>query len=337
MHLMPLRVDEDRVLYSILKARSLRELGRLSGVSHSTAKRIIEGFTRKGGLLPVFDDEYFGLARVVYVSQAKRLPSYLPYGSMLVERLESHRGGYVVVVGYIPRDLVSKYLEDLKGKLGEGEVYYGREVAYWVPVEALRHLLPSRLIQLPELVEEILPRFEKPKPLRMPDQIDLELLTGKLIYGPFVRAWEIMKRLESMLGHPIPSYQTISYHYRLHLAPGWLYTTFYEVKDASKAPRVTLMFKGREASKVAKALALLPVSGTSYIDGRRAIYMGQLDPAYLPEIYGLFHAYRVELLEGLFFVKEHFKLEQPLLWRFLNENNSGWVWVEERVRIPSHG
>ncbi|MEZ0346367.1 MAG: hypothetical protein ABWK01_07440 [Infirmifilum sp.] len=331
---MPLRIDESRVLYSIPKARSIRELGRLAGVSHSTAKRVVDDLSSRGSFLIVVDDEYFGFTHVVFIAPFKRVPGSLPYGSRMALSASSPGGYYIIVVGYVPAALSSLYVKGLQEALGKGEVLVTSEVTYWVPLERLRNLRQGEVDVLAEKLEDFLPRFKKPEKNRMPDAIDLELLTGKLMFGPYARAWEIIKKLSHLLWHPLPSYQSVSYHYRLHFYPGWLYTTYHEKRDPSKAPKVALLLKGREAGRVAKALASLPVWGVAYTAKRAAVYLGQLEVGYLQAAYDLAHSYGVKVQDGLMLVKNEVDLGVPHLWRFLDDETKKWVWVRDRVRVP---
>jgi len=333
---MPILVDEMRLLYSLPFARSLRELARLAGVSPNTAVKFYNQWSLRGSFIMVPDDAYFGFARVVYIAEKASWPGSLPYGSLEVMTLSSPRGEHTLVHGLVPRVLVEDYVRDLAATLGEGGALVAQEVQHWVPISKLQGLRPVDAERLPKLVDSLLPELKRAEPLDMPDVWDLVYLTGKMMLGPFARPSYLLRRLQPLFWLPIPAQTTRSYHYKLHFLPGWLYTTFRERRRPQEAVKVALELEGKDAARVAKALALLPAWGVSFIADRRAVYVGQVDAAFLPSVYDILHGWRAEAVRGLLFAKSHLELDKPLLWRFLSDDGKAWVMVEERARVPSY-
>ncbi len=333
---MPVIVDERPLLYAVPRARSLRELARIAGVAATTAIKFYQHRSRRGKFFIVPDDAYYGLARVVFIAEKAKWPGSLPYGSLSLHVLSSPSREHALVIGLVPQALARNYVDDLHATLGEGRAFIAQEVQHWLPLKELQGLRPEKVAKLPGIVDSILPKFERPEPLKMPDFYDLVYLTGKMMLGPYPRPKTILEKLQHLHWAEIPSHTVISYHYRVHFLPGWLYTTYHEYRDPGKAPVVALELEGKDAPRVAKALALLPAWGSSYIAGRWALYVGQVEASFLPYVYELLHEWRAEATRGLMFVKASVELDTPLLWKFLSGDEKTWVWVEERARVPSH-
>lgn len=332
---MPLRVDESRVLYALPRARGLRDISRRVGVAHSTVRRVLQSFSRRGELFAVFDYAYFGLTTVVYVSEGGSTPGSLPYGSHTVVELASLRGKHTAVLGLVPRPLARLYAEAAREAVGEGRFIEASEELHWLPIEELARAGAHAAAKLPERLGEVLGWVKRPAPLGMPDHVDLVLLTGKMLYGPFARAYSIAEKLAPLARMPPLSHQSTSYHFRRHVRPGWLYTTVRLRREPREAPLVALELRGVDAARVAKALALLPFWGSAYAGEREALYLGQVSCDLLPTVYELLQTHRVDAPEGLMLATREVKLGVPLFWRFLDEDGSRWRWVEERVRVPS--
>ncbi|QOJ78828.1 hypothetical protein IG193_08795 [Infirmifilum lucidum] len=326
---MGFRVDVERLLYALPYSRTLRELARNSKVSHTAARRIVRELSTEGAFRFVPDDSFYGLTRLV--AFVDRVPRRLPFTTTGVRSLVSQEGMHTLVMAYLPEALAGKYVESLSEEAGVLEWFVTRDYVAWLPRPELRGVSPGEFDGLVDRAPEYIPPRTNLRPLAVPDQIDLVLLWGKLLMGPFARPTEIYSRASREEGLPAVSKQVLSYHYRAHVQPGWRYSTYFKYISSEELPFVAYYVRGREAERVARALALLPNLGMSLIGDGRALYMGQLQCRYHTLFAEIPQSYGVEAT--LMFMKLDLRLDVPRLWRLLDAEHRKWRWVEEKVEV----
>jgi len=313
------------LLLALPRARSLRELARLSRLSLSTVERLVDKMKRDGKFKFVPDDDFFGLARVVAFAPGDAEIKKVPIGTNYVRCFRTYSGTVKVIGAYVPRALAPNYIADLKKHVEIAEHFTSTEYASWIPTaETL-----AEEVDITKLSEKAsLGKAQKDGAIygRVPDDVDMKLLVGKFVYGPFARPAEILIKLSRHVKIKLLPKQTLSYHYRNHLLPGWRATTYHEYKDEKQVPFVGLYLKGPEAGKVAKVLAMLPYSGVAAISENEAFYMGQLKCGVHPQVAELVTVHDAEAPFGLMFMKFELVSWIPPLWVFVKKEGKAWSW-----------
>jgi len=321
------------LLLALPRARSLRELARLSRLSLSTVERLVDKMKQDGNFKLVPDDDFFGLARVVAFAPGDAEVKKVPIGTNYVRCFRTYSGPVKVIGAYVPRALAPNYIADLKKHVEIAGHFTSTEYAAWIPTaETL-----AEEVDITKLSERVLVAGEGRKDEasrgRVPDDVDLKLLVGKLVYGPFIRAAEILIKLSRRVKIKLLPKQTLSYHYRNHLLPGWRATTYHEYKDEKQVPFVGLYLKGKEAGKVAKILAMLPYSGVAAIAENKAFYMGQLKCSLYPQVAELVAVHNAKAPFGLMYMKLELVSWIPPLWVFVKKEGKKWRWRWHRKSL----
>ena len=296
------------------------------------------------------DDGYFGLVRVAVFSLEGVVPGRLPPGTVAVREFLAAGSRVVAVLGLVPFELRSRFLGELGGEMRLDFVVEAWEYRTWAPREGLMVFSsPTQYVHVMDRLWEVFegerargpPRYVAGP--RVPDEVDLKILAGKLAWGPFARPGEILARVSQFTGERAAySRQVVSYHYRRHVLPGWVCNTFHMFVDASEVPFVAAVLRGREAAALARVLVYLPYSGVAYVGDGCAFYLGQVSCRALRDFYALVSSADVEFPFGLMVMKFHLKSWVPFLWRFLGERGGKRVWrwpekVELRLRGGSRG
>jgi hypothetical protein len=91
--------------------------------------------------------------------------------------------------------------------------------------------------------------------------------------------------------------------------------------------------KGSDAERVARALALLPLLGMSFIGEKQALYMGQPLCGYHSLFLEIPQTYNVEAPYGVSYMKLDFYTDVPRLWEMLDRDKKEWKWPEHKIPI----
>ncbi|MGC9146823.1 MAG: hypothetical protein ACP5GL_03225 [Infirmifilum sp.] len=324
------RIDVKKLLYALPHSRTLRELARNAGVSHTAVRRLLKELSTQGRFRVITDDSFWGLTRVIVLDQEGRVPRHVPPGTTGLRTLISEQGSGTLIMSYIPKRLVDKYMETLREEVDVSEWFTSKEYIAWLPNPELEAVTPKDFEKLVDRSAEYVPPRTRAKPLSMPDEYDLILLWGKLLYGPFTRPSDIFSKIR---GVESPSKQVLSYHYRAHFQPGWRYTTYFKLESTMEAPFIVYYLKGIESERVAKALALLPGHGMSFIGENHAIYMGQPLCGYHPLFLEIPQTYNVEAPYGISYMKLDLYTDVPRLWEMLDRDKKEWKWPEHKIPI----
>jgi len=329
---MVVRIDVKRLLYALPHSRTLRELARNAKVSHTAVRRVVKELSKEGEFRVVTDDNFYNLTRIV--AFVDTVPERLPFGTTGVRLFNSLEGKKVLVMAYIPRPLAEDYIKSLSEEAHVLDWFASTDYVAWLPHPELESVTPRDFDSLVDRAHELIPLRTNLRPLATMDQIDLVLLWGKLLLGPFARPTEIFNRLLAE-GERVeaPSKQVLSYHYRVHIQPGWRYNTYFKYTSQEELPFTAYYMKGKEAEKVARALALLPTHGLAIIGQGRALYLGQPLCAYHPLLVEIPQTYVVEPLT--MYMKLDLYTDVPRLWKLLDPETKRWRWVEEKIPVKA--
>ncbi|MGB9786167.1 MAG: hypothetical protein ACPLRJ_02690 [Infirmifilum uzonense] len=327
------RIDVKKILYALPHSRTLRELARNAGVSHTAVRRLLKELSTQGRFRVVTDDGFWGLTRVIAFDEEGRIPRQVPFGTTGLRTIVSEQGSGTLVMSYIPKRLVDKYMETLREEVDVSEWFSSKEYIAWLPNPELEAVTPKDFEKLVDRSAEYVPPKTRAKPLNMPDEYDLILIWGKLVYGPFARPSDIFSKIE---GVEMPSKQVLSYHYRVHIEPGWRYTTYFEIANVEEIPFVFYYLRGSEAERVARALALLPGHGMSFIGEHSALYIGQPLCGYHPLFLDIPQNYDVVAPYGVAYMKLDLYTSVPRLWKLLDREKKEWRWLGEKIPITLH-
>ena len=284
---------EEKIVRNLTSARSLRELARLSETSLSTVQYVLQRLTKRGEIRWIPRHSFFGLIKVGMVFDIEEtLPTLseeaLPNGVAATYELLGLGRRYLFVSGVFPRKLLDKALRKVEGilNLKLGEKVLAREYIVRYPgIRTLRGDADEK--QLKNLLERSRIPLRESEPPRVPDKIDLMLLAGKETFGPFIRLNEIYRKLGKQAGLVNISRQVLSYHYKHHVLPGWLYNTFIEYLPTSEIPLRLIILKGRDAPALARALMRIEHALEAYIDRYSALVIAQYPCNLLRLVYEL--------------------------------------------------
>ena len=325
---------EYKFIVNLPSSRSLRGLANKTGISVSGALEIKKRLERRGKFHSVFNYRFFGLTPVAIIGR-EPVPSEFPLGTLTVRRL-SGIGRYVLVTGLVPDEFVASFVSMLDMDIAA--FVKGTAFLKWLPNEACTglsdHILEPRWEGLKEksLFIEKLETLET----RVPDIIDAIILWGKIKYGPFYSVKKIIREAlkvdEYLKGL---TKQAVSYHYRRHVLPGWLYNTFIPRLSMEHIPLRIYYLEGRDAYLVALTLAHLPYFYTTYIDHGKVLVTGQV-PCWMEyELYDkVLSVMDIKLpLGGLLASAPDVVFEIPKLWRYLESKGRRWTWKWKREKL----
>jgi len=331
-----------KVIFHLSYAKTIRELARLTKIPPTTVQNILAKLTKIGKIKFVPDYSYFGLINLAVIVQSN-YPIQLRKSIIGTKAVREFRGiGFkaTVIRALVPYVLKQKYLEELKNTI-DGDiiaVVESKEYISWKPDEDIMVYLDfNRLTPVIDKLFKILEQEKTPPQYRpnnkTPDEIDLKILAGKLAWGPYIRPYTIIKKLNTLENKPIPPKQTISYHYINHVLKGWKYNTYHIYYPSNKIPFMALYLKGPEAPALARALMTFPVSFYAYIDTDQAYLSVQYPCHILNDIFNLTSAANVEAPLGIMTMKLALKSKSPKLWKFLCKvgRRYEWRWPVEAV------
>lgn len=329
---------EWRVLESIPRALSIRQLARIAGVSVSTAHRII----RKMDYLKVrflVKYEKTGLLPLLVLLPNRPIFKLPPYSRTL--RTVRADKTYHVVTALVPFPHLDRYLSELPYK--PLVVVKGYEVEGWRPDAGLTKYDAGLLRPSTEKLD--LYKLSKPvyswHHIEVPDPIDLAILTFKL-GDAFMTLKKIVEKasvVDSSFREVSP--QLISYHYRRHVLRMWKYNAPRLCWDMRERPLWIFYLEGAKSHIAARAIVNFPGMRTTYIDEDKAIVAGQPSTETLYHIYSILTELDVRMPLGPFFVveDEYYAVEKTsYLWLYLREGRWSWpseVSVKRVVARPS--
>ncbi len=335
---------EWELIQALTQSLTLRDLAKKTGFSLSTTWRIFKNLYRKGAYYYVFDTRRFRLCYLAVISAYdEHGENEWPQGTLSIRKLWGLKP-YTLFSALIPYCFIDKYLKSLNADLVT--VVRGLEVHWWRPDSGGSLLMPRGGL-VPFLSETLKEKYfeEKysrpPEPppdnLTVPDPIDMAILVKKLQAGPFARPIEGVRYAANVdPSFPRVSEKTVSYHYRKHVLPSWLYNTFVPYLPITDVPLRIFYFEGREAPAVARMLITLPYFITALVDVNCSLLTGQT-PAWMMEtIYRVVSSFDVEApLCQPVMSSENIAKFIPHLWKFLKKTGKGWKWSwpEEKVRV----
>ncbi len=331
-------------IQALTQARTLRELARKTGLSVSTAWRIFNNLYKKGAYYYIFNTRKFGLCYLAVISTyPENGENEWPQGTLTVRKIWGLKP-YTLFSALIPCTFVSEYIKSLNADIVT--VIRGLEVYRWRPDSGGSILMPGKGLMpfLSKTLEELyfkeknaVPPKELPDRIEAPDPIDLAILVRKLQAGPFARPIEGVKYAASVDPlFPRVSEKTVSYHYRRHVLPGWLYNTFIPYLPITDVPLRVFYFEGREAPALARILINLPYFITALVDVNASLLTGQTPPWMMETVYRVISSFDVEApLCQLVMSSRSIAKFIPHLWKFLKETRRGWTWhwPKEKVRV----
>ena len=324
---MRISYREWRVLESIPRALSIRQLARIAGVSVSTAHRIV----RKMDYLRVrflVKYEETGLLPLLVLLPNRPIFKLPPYSRAL--RTVRADKTYHVVTALVPFSHLDRYLSELPYK--PLVVVKGYEVEGWRPDAGLTKydaglLRPStEKLDLYKLSKPVYPWHR----IGAPDPIDLAILTFKL-GDAFITLKKIVEKasaVDSSFREVSP--QLISYHYRRHVLRMWKYNAPRLYWDVRERPLWIFYLEGAKSHVAARAIVNFPGMRTTYIDDNKAVVAGQPSTETFYHIYSILTELDVRMPLGPFFVveDEYYAVEKTsYLWLYLREGR--WSWPSE--------
>jgi len=333
------------IMLNIPRAKTLRELARLSGVALSTVQRYLTKLRKYGSIKFVPDDAHFGLIRLsVMLLQRKEVnPSYrlAPIGTMSIRKFVGIGRKILLVTAYLPHVFVDTYLKELYN-LVDHEVLgivHAKEYLTWKPeLFVLNAYHSNNHAKLIKKVYSMLENDKKPVDYRpskkIPDFIDLKILTGRLALGPYGKVSNQLAWLMKYFGESWNiTKQALSYHYRTHVLKGWKFNTFNFYLPHEKVPFSLLYLVGDEAPALARALMIIPHSISAYVDEKAAVLLTQYPDFLQRYLYEVASTAKVEIPYGPFIMKLSLSKYIPPFWRFIEENDKKikWKWPEENL------
>ena len=284
---------EEKIIRNLTSARSLRELARLSETSLSTVQYVLRRLTKRGEIRWIPRYAFFGLIKVgmiFYIEETFLTISEeaLPNGVAATYELLGLGRRYLFVSSVFPRKLLDKASRKVRKILNlkfVGKVLAREYIVKHSGIQTLSDDADEQ--QLKNLLEKLQTPLRESKPPRVPDKIDLMLLAGKEAFGPFIRLNEIYRKLGKQAGLAGISRQVLSYHYKHHVLPGWLYNTFIEYLPTSEIPLRLIILKGRDAPALARALMRIEHALEAYIDRYNALVIAQYPCNLLRLVYEL--------------------------------------------------
>ena len=333
-----------KVLLHIPYAKTIRELAKLARLPPTTVQTIIAKLRTTGNIKFIPDYQYFGLVNIATIIRPKSpLLSLRPIpGTKAVREFKGIGFKAYVIIALVPHALKQKYIEKLKREIEEkGEIITiveGKEYLSWKPDEDIMVFLDyNRLALVKDKIFEILDeRKHAPKynpNNKVPDEIDLKILAGKLAWGPYIRPYIIIKRLNTLENKQMLPKQTVSYHYINHVLKGWKYNTYLYYWSTSKVPFTALYLRGPEAPALARALITFPGAHFSFVDTDQAYLFAQFPCQILNDVFDVASAANVEAPLGMMTMKLALKTWSPHLWKFLHKvgQRYEWKWPVEAV------
>ncbi|HDJ97260.1 MAG: hypothetical protein DRJ55_01605 [Thermoprotei archaeon] len=327
------------ILLNIPRAKTLRELARLSGVSLSTVQRYMSKLNRYGMLKFVPDDSYFGLIRLaVLFSYGKKVNvsySQLPIGTMSIRNFVGVGRKLLLITAYLPRVFVKTYLAELFSIINSEilGIVHAKEYLAWKPEASVLNMYRSdKLKELRKKVYETLEKSKNPVNYRpnnkTPDSTDLKILTGKLAFGPYGKIGNQLAQLEKYFRESWNiSKQTISYHYRSHVLKGWKYNTYHFYLPHERVPFSLLYLVGEEAPALARALMIIPHSLSAYVEEKSAAMFVQYPDTLQRYLYEVASTAKVEIPYGPFIMNLSLSRYIPPFWRFVEGKAKKWKWI----------
>jgi len=334
-----------KILLHIPHARNLRELAKITKMPPTTVQNIVNKLKSIGRLKFIPDYSYFGLINVATIVQTKYPIDYssLPFGTTALREFKGIGLKISVIYGLVPNKLKQTYIEKLTNTVDGDiiDIVESKEFMSWKPEEDFIVFLNNKgIVPVIDKLHSILEQSKfSPKYKEnnwVPDEIDLKILAGKIVWGPYKRPSIILRSINNSEDKPVPPKQTISYHYKNHVLKGWKYNTFHYYLPVRKVPFIALYLRGREAPALARALLALPGSMFAYLDENKAYILAQYPCNLLHDVFSLTSVADVEAPLGILMMKLDFKAKLPKLWWFLNKVGRRYEWrwpVETLVKL----
>jgi len=306
----------------------------------SSVQNTLTKLYRKGRVYFVPDYGKFGLIPIALIVEPTVIEE-LPYGTVSVRNI--YGGGRILklISALIPYVFLEEYCNSIPANiliLIRGLKYYR-----WRPDDGGTLYLPEKGTLIP-VFSNIFTKEEYPENNCFrevenitPDIYDLIILSAKLHRGPFIRHKEALKEaLKIDQSIALTSSQTLSYHFKRHVMPAWLYNTFIPYLPMNEVPFRLFYIKGKEAHIVARSLIKLPYFSTALIDVNTALVLGQ-PPCFMHErIFELLTMFDIEFPYGeIIMSSKSIVKSTPYLWKFVRWDGGRWVWwwPEERLRV----
>mgnify|MGYP000041111779 CR=1 FL=1 len=336
--------EEWELIQALPSSLSLRRIAKRISLSPVSVWRIYKKLYEKGKFYYVFDTRRFGLCYLAVISTYPgNGENAWPQGTLTVRKIWGLKP-YTLFSALIPCTFISEYVKSLNADVVT--VVRGLEIYWWRPDSGGSILMPGKGLMpfLSKTLEELYfkekhaaPPRELPDRIEAPDPIDLAILVKKLQAGPFAKPIEGIKYAASIDPlFPRVSEKTVSYHYRKHVLPGWLYNTFIPYLPINDVPLRVFYFEGREAPALARILINLPYFITALVDVNASLLTGQTPPWMMETVYRVISSFDVEApLCQLVMSSRSIAKFIPHLWKFLKETRRGWTWhwPKEKVRI----
>ncbi len=323
---------EWKILLSVKRAWTIRELARLSNIPYSTIIKVLERLRkivqfkfqiklREVGLIPL---------HVFLKSSPGEPPPFTLYKTTL-----TGTRSYVLLVALVPVQLLDKYLEELYEE--PLIVVKGYELHYWKPDPAFNEYTGETLKPRYGFYKDpavyaapVEPFTGAPRP---PDKIDLMIISIKMA-DPFMRPGKIARHA-SLLDPSLPSLssQALSYHTVHHVKERYWEgnATCLCFGRSWKVPRRVFYLEGPRAPLAARMLVNLPGFSYAAVDVDRAVVAGYPLCSYFEHIYRFLGSLGVDMpLGDLVDPVGSREVYVPMLWRATEKRR--WVWPEDPPR-----
>ncbi len=320
-----MKASEWKALKALHSSLTMREVAYKTGLPLSTVSYMFNKLKEKGKFYFVVNYGELGLMVTTLITDNLKSDTgsleNLPLNVASVRKAYSGHGQFMVMYSIVPGPLVDELVSELKrDNIAVRTVVKGLEYIRWSPGFNAAELKGEFLKPVMEKAWEILNSSKKPPVFntqsRVPDPIDLAIVSWRIQTGPFTSVLEGIKRIkESDPSFPKVSQQLISYHYRRHVLPSWLYNTYTPFLPMTSVPVRLYLFKGREAPALARALVALPYAYTATIDVDKAIVVAQYPCNMHYNVYSLISTADVELPYGEAILKPSMVSRTPFLWK----------------------
>lgn len=341
-NLPKIRRREWKIIEAASTSRTVREISKKTKISPSTVKNILERLREKGSLRYVPNYLYFGFIPLAVICDFDEELSRLHITGTLGRRILYGLEKYILFTALIPVVFVDEYTRMLDAKK---IVVKGTEYLRWRPdlsrefynqeKEVLEPCFKKCFSLIDSTPKNYGNQYIKPGP--PPDHIDLAILTFKLARGPFIKLSEVIRLAASIdpIFDKAYSRQTLSYHYRKHVIPGWRYNSFSAYLPLKNVPMKILYFKGREAPLLARVLIRLPYFYSAFIDGDTSLIAAQIPCSFEEEFYNFLSVLDVDMPLGVLIQSsKDINRLMPFLWKFvgIKDNYRFWRWPEIKVK-----
>jgi len=334
------------ILSVLATSLSLRQAARRLKIPHSTLARIVRKLEERGRFKALFNYAALGLVPSIIIAEWSPLPSRIIEGTVSIREGYSPGSRVLLIVSLTPYTLLDSYYIPRLKEMGVTPyvVIRGLEYIKWNPstapvtyIEQYQKLKKGYFngIFIPiyaELEKRVFSENNPPRKLnysqRAPDPYDLALIFNSWINSPWKPKRIPIHALKDGL-KPIDA-KRISDHWRKHLLPYWLYNTYTPFLDLSRIPLRVLVLSGKDSYGVARALASIPYTYSSFIDINKVAIILQAPCNLYVDLYKLLSTCDISVEHDLLLMPSLVKWD-PRLWRFVRKRGKRWEWCEPKL------